>query len=114
MKPLSIEGQIEILKNVLHDPMIYGMCISIAKYSGKDFLNPKFSPKNLIPSFNHLAYLQFYPHIKAVQKRQNGLYWDSDTIFGNLRRRWFVRHLIKELKKNNYRFEIILKILMIL
>lgn len=99
MKPLSIEGQIKLLKNVLHDPIIYGMCISIAKYSGNDFHDPKFSPENLIPSFNHLAYLQFYSHIKAVQTRRFNLYWDSDTIFGNLRRRWFVRHLIKELEK---------------
>lgn len=99
MKPLSIEGQIKLLKNVLHDPMIYGMCISIAKYSGNDFQDLKFSPEKLIPSFNHLAYLQFYPSVEAVQKRQNRLYWDSDTIFGNFRRRWFIRHLIKELKK---------------
>lgn len=99
MKPLSIEGQIKILKNVLHDPIIYGMCILIAKYSGNNFMDPKFSPEDLIPSFNHLAYLQFYPNVKAVQRRQKELYWDSSTIFGKLRRRCFVRHLIKELKK---------------
>ena len=99
MKPLSIEGQIKLLKNVLHSPVIYGMCVLIAKYSGNKYLDPKFSPENLIPSFNHSAYLRFYPKCKAVQKRQNGLYWDNNTIFGNLRRRWFIRHLIKELEK---------------
>ena len=62
-------------------------------------MDMNFSPENLIPSFNHLAYLRFYPNVKAVQKRQNKLFWDSSTLFGNLRRRWFIRHLIKELKK---------------
>lgn len=99
MKPLSIEGQIKVLENVLHSPVIYGMCILISKYTGNDYSDPKFFPENLIPCFNHQAYLQFYPTVKAVQERRFGLYWDSNTLFGNLRRRWFVRHLIKELKK---------------
>lgn len=99
MKPLSIKEQINILKKVLHTLDIFGMCILIAKYSGNDFMSMNFSSKDLIPSFNHLAYIQFYPNVEAVQKRRMGLYWDSDTIFGHFRRRWFIRHLIKELKK---------------
>lgn len=99
MKPLPIEEQIRILKKVLYSPFIYGMCILIAEYSGNDFLNIKFSPEKLIPSFNHKAYLQFYPNVKAVQERQRHIYWDSGTLFGSIRRRWFIRHLIKELKK---------------
>lgn len=100
MKPLPIKEQIEILEKVLHSSSIYGMCILIARFSGNNYFNPKFSPEKLIPSFNHQAYLQFYPNVKVVQKMQNELYWDSDTLFGNLRRRWFIRHLIKELKKH--------------
>jgi hypothetical protein len=99
MKPLSIEEQIRVLKKVLYSPFIYGMCMLIAKYSGNNFMDINFSPENLIPSFNHLAYLRFYPNIKSVQERQRRLYWDSYTICGNIRRRWFVRHLIKELEK---------------
>lgn len=99
MKPLPIKEQIKVLKKVLYSPFIYGMCILISKYSGNNYFDPKFSPEKLIPSFNHQAYLQFYPNVKVVQEMQNELYWDSDTLFGNLRRRWFVRHLIKELKK---------------
>ena len=99
MKPLSIEGQIKILKNVLHSPVIYGMCLLIAKYSGNNYFDPEFSAEELIPSFNQRAYLQFYPNVKAVQERRFEMYWDSDNIFGSLRRRWFIRHLIKELKK---------------
>ena len=98
MKPLSIEEQIRVLKKVLHSSSIYGMCILIARFSGNNF-NGKFFPEKLIPSFNHSAYLRFYSNVKAVQKRRSRLYWDSTTIFGNLRRRWFIRHLIKELKK---------------
>lgn len=41
----------------------------------------------------------YYILIKAVRKRAEKQYWDSHTIFGNLRRRWFIRHLIKELRK---------------
>lgn len=99
MKPLPIKEQIRVLKKVLYSPFIYGMCILIAKYSGNNFMDINFSPEKLIPSFNHLAYLQFYPNIKAVQERRRYIYWDSGTLFGSLRRRWFVRHLIKELKK---------------
>ena len=99
MKPLPIKEQIVVLKKVLYSPFIYGMCILIAKYSGNRFMDLSFYPENVIPSFNHLAYLRFYPNVKAVQERQNELYWDSATLFGSLRRRWFVRHLIKELKK---------------
>lgn len=99
MKPLPIKEQIRVLKKVLYSPFIYGMCILIAKYSGNDFMDMNFSPEKLIPSFNHLAYLQFFPNVKAVQERRRYIYWDSDTLFGSLRRRWFVRHLIKELKK---------------
>ena len=99
MKPLSIEGQIKVLKKVLYSPFIYGMCMLIAKYSKNNYLDMNFSPEKLIPSFNHLAYLQFYPNVKDVQERRGYVYWDNLTIFGNLRRRWFIRHLIKELKK---------------
>lgn len=99
MKPLPIKEQIRILKKVLRGPTIYGMCILIAKYSGKNFMDINFNPEKLIPSFNQRAYLQFYPNVKAVQERRFEMYWDSSTIFGTLRRRWFIRHLIKELKK---------------
>lgn len=53
-----------------------------------------------IPSFTHYNYLHFYPSVKAVQKKEEG-YWDNPNISGNLRRRWFIRHLIKELKKQS-------------
>ena len=99
MKPLPIEEQIRILKKVLYSPFIYGMCILIAKYSGHNFMDPNFFPNKLIPCFNHLAYLQFYPSVEAVQKRRSYLYWDSSTLLGSIRRRRFIRHLIKELKK---------------
>ena len=99
MKPLSIEEQIKVLKKVLYSPFIYGMCILIAKYSGNNFMDMNFSPEKVIPSFNYLAYLRFYPNIKAVQERQRYVYWDSYTMCGNIRRRRFIRHLIKELKK---------------
>lgn len=99
MKPLSIEGQIKVLKKVLYSPFIYGMCMLIAKYSGNNYLDMNFSPEKVIPSFNHLAYLRFYPKCKAVQERQGYLYWDSGTFCGSIRRRWFIRHLIKELEK---------------
>ena len=99
MKPLPIKEQIKVLKKVLYSPFIYGMCMLIAKYSGNKFMDMNFSPEKLIPSFNHLAYLRFYPNVKAVQERQRDLYWDSYTMCGNIRRRRFIKHLIKELEK---------------
>ena len=99
MKPLPIKEQIRILKKVLYSPFIYGMCMLIAKYSKNNYLDMNFSPEKLIPSFNHLAYLQFYPNVKDVQERRGYIYWDCDSLFGNLRRRHFIKHLIKELEK---------------
>lgn len=100
MKPLSIEEQIEVLKELLRTCDIWGMCPTLhnilkLKYgmqSREDILK-------YIPSFTHHHYVTFYPTTKAVQKRVKLPYWDSPTIFGLLRRRWFIRHLIKELKK---------------
>lgn len=99
MKPLPIKEQIKVLKKVLYSPFIYGMCMLIAKYSRNNYMNMNFSPEKVIPSFNHLAYLQFYPNVKAVQERQRNVYWDSPGICGSIRRRLFIKHLIKELKK---------------
>lgn len=100
MKPLPIEEQIRILKRVLWLPFINCMCIRIADVAcnlGYDITFTQVT--DLIPTFNHNAYIEFYPKVKAVQVRILWHFWDSDTIFGSLRRKWFIRHLIKELKK---------------
>lgn len=96
MKPLPIKEQIKALRKLLFTPFIYGMCISLFYILKLDYVIEVYTK---IPSFNHLDYLCFYPKVKAVQKRVESPYWDSQTIFGRLRRRWFVIHLIKELKK---------------
>ena len=96
MKPLPIKEQIKVLRYLLFTPFIYGMCINLF-YILK--LNYVIEVYTQIPSFNHLDYLLFYPKVEAVQKRAESPYWDSPTLFGNLRRRWFIRHLIRELKK---------------
>lgn len=96
MKPLPIKEQIKVLRKLLFTPFIYGMCVNLFKILKLDYFVDVYI---VIPSFNHLNYLNFYPSVKAVQKRNENPYWDSPTILGNLRRRWFIRHLIKELKK---------------
>lgn len=100
MKPLPIKEQIRILKKSLGTSSINAMCLRIAKAAR--ILGYDISWHNItdsIPTFNHNTYIRFYPNVKAVQRRQNEDYWDNDSFFGNLRRRWFIRHLIKELKK---------------
>ena len=101
MKPLPIKEQIKVLEEVLSTNWnIYGMCghiehiIIFNKYK-----KPYKGVINYIPSFTHDNYMKFYPRVKEVQKRKERPYWDCDSFFGNLRRRWFIRHLIKELKK---------------
>lgn len=96
MKPLPIKEQIKVLRKLLFTPFIYGMCVNLFRILKSDYFVDIYIA---IPSFNHLDYLLFYPKVKAVQKRIEEPYWDNCTIFGNLRRRWFIRHLIKELKK---------------
>lgn len=99
-KPLPIKEQIRILKRVLWLPFIHGMCIRIATVACNLGYNiTHWQAIDIIPTFNHLAYLQFYSNVKDVRERQIHVFWDSKTLSGNLRRRWFIRHLIKELKK---------------
>ena len=101
MKPLPIKEQIRILKKVLWLPFINdGMCVSIARVANTLGYNIYFREvTDIIPIFNCTAYLEFYSKVKAVQERNGYIFWDSYTIFGSLRRRWFIKHLIKELKK---------------
>lgn len=100
MKPLPIKEQIKVLEELLRTWNIYGMCyilqdILVLKYEMESYENIS----NYIPSFTHSNYLKFHIETKAVRKRIDKSFWDNPTIFGNLRRRWFIRHLIKELKK---------------
>lgn len=100
MKPLPIKEQIEVLKELLQTWDIWSMCVHLyyilkEKYGMRRFENIS----DYIPSFTHSNYIKFHIKAKAVRKRVEDIYWDSPTIFGNLRRRWFIRHLIKELKK---------------
>ena len=100
MKPLSTKQQIEVLKELLSTGWnICGMCPILhnilKKYEIKSYENIF----KYIPSFTYYNYITFYSSVKAVQERRCSGYWDSFTFFGNLRRRWFIRHLIKELKK---------------
>jgi hypothetical protein len=99
MKPLPIKEQIKVLRKLLLTWDIWGMCIILYKKLKNYGMYPCEQISDYIPSFTRYNYLHFYPSVKAVQKRQMRLYWDSDTLFGHLRRRWFIRHLIKELKK---------------
>ena len=100
MKPLSIKEQIEVLKKLLRTWDIVGMCYylyHIIREKHRMQLHENVS--DYIPSFTHSNYLKFHIGTKAVRKRIEDIYWDSPTIFGNLRRRRFIRYLIKELKK---------------
>lgn len=99
MKPLSTKQQIKVLKELLRIWDIWGMCSYLYRILKKYGMQLSENVSDYIPSFTHYNYLHFYPSVKAVQEKEKGLYWDSPTIFGNLRRRWFIRHLIKELEK---------------
>lgn len=101
MNPLPIKEQIRILRRVLWLPFVNnGMCVNIAEVAcALGYIIHPVEAKDIIPIFNHDAYIEFYSKVKAVQERNNCTFWDSDTLFGSLRRRWFIRHLIKELKK---------------
>lgn len=99
MKPLPIKEQIKVLKELLQIWDIWGMCANLYHILTKYGMQPSEKVSTYIPSFTHSNYLKFHIEVEAVRKRIEGQYWDSSTIFGNLRRRWFIRHLIKELEK---------------
>jgi hypothetical protein len=75
------------------------MCYFLYKILKKYGIHLSEEISDYIPSFTHNNYLHFYSSIKVVQEREERCYWDSHTIFGNLRRRKFIKHLIKELEK---------------
>ncbi len=100
MKPLSIKEQIEVLEELLSTGWnVFGMCGHIESITLNMYRKRNEGASKFIPSFTHENYVKFYPLVRAVQKRKEYPYWDNDYFFGNLRRRWFIRHLIKELKK---------------
>ena len=99
MKPLPIEEQIKVLKELLRTLGIYGMCIALYKILKKYSIHRHEEISDYIPSFTHYNYLHFYSSVKAVQRNERDLFWDNIFISGRLRRRRFIRHLIKELKK---------------
>jgi hypothetical protein len=100
MKPLSIKQQIAVLEEVLSISWnICGMCVYIESITLNKYRKRNDGASNFIPSFTHNNYLKFYSRVRVVQNRKEWPWWDKDSFFGNLRRRWFVRHLIKELKK---------------
>lgn len=101
MKPLSIKEQIKVLEKVLSTSWnIFGMCGCIEHIIiHNKYKKPYKGVSNSIPSFTHSNYVKFYPRVKEVQRRKEWTWWDKDSFFGNLRRRWFIRHLIKKLKK---------------
>lgn len=99
MKPLSIEEQIEVLRKLLLTWDIWGMCGILYDIIKEKYRQPCKNISDYIPLFTHSNYIKFHIKTKAVRIREKNLFWDSPTIFGNLRRRWFIRHLIKELKK---------------
>ena len=100
MKPLPIRQQIKILEEVLSTSWnICGMCGYIEHIIIHKHIKYCKGASNYIPSFTHENYVKFYSRVKEVQSRKEWPWWDRDSFFGNLRRRWFIRHLIKELKK---------------
>lgn len=99
MKPLSTTQQIEVLKELLRTWDIYGMCIVLYRILKKYGIYRHEEISDYIPSFTHYNYLHFYSSVKSVQKNERYIFWDNLYISGRLRRRKFIRHLIKELEK---------------
>lgn len=99
MKPLPIKEQIKVLKELLRTWDIYGMCLILYKILKKYGIHENGEISDYIPSFTHYNYLHFYSSVKTVQKNERYLFWDNMYISGRLRRRQFIKHLIKELEK---------------
>lgn len=100
MKSLPIRQQIAVLEELLSTGWnICGICGYIESIVLNKYRKRNKGASTFIPSFTHENYIKFYPRVRAVQKRKEYPWWDCDSFFGNLRRRWFIRHLIKELKK---------------
>ena len=99
MKPLPIKEQIKVLRKLLLTWDIWGMCAHLYYILTKYGMLPSENVSDYIPSFTRSNYINFYIETKAVRTREKNFYWDSHTIFGILRRRRFIKHLIKELKK---------------
>ena len=100
MKPLPINEQIKVLEELLRTWDIWGMCVILYNILKEKYgMQPHEDISDYIPSFTHSNYIKFHIKAKAVRKRVEDIYWDSPTIFGLLRRRRFIKYLIKELKK---------------
>lgn len=53
----------------------------------------------IYPDFTHTNYMRFWWFIPRVKKLRYSRYWDNLNYWGYIRRKIYLKHILKQLKK---------------
>ena len=108
IKELSIEEKINIIEYTIHQLKEHrnsGICACLRDALGY-YINRYCAiltiEKRMIliyPDFTHTDYINFWWFIPRVKKLKYSLYWDNLNYWGYIRRKIYLKHILKQLKK---------------
>ena len=109
LKDLSIEEKINIIEYTIHQLKEHrnsGICACIRDALGY-YINRCWAiltiEKRLTliyPNFTHTDYMRFWWFSRKVKKLRYSLYWDELNYWGYIRRKIYLKHILKQLKNN--------------
>lgn len=108
IKELSIEEKVNIIEYTIHQLKEHrdsGICACLRDALGY-YINRYCailqieSKMTLIhPNFTHTNYMRFWWFIPRVKQLRYSLYWDKLSYCGYIRRKIYLKHILKQLKK---------------
>lgn len=108
IKELSIVEKINIIEYAIHQLKEHrnsGMCACVRDAFGY-YINrycPILTVEDrltlIYPNFTHTDYIRFWWFSRTVKKLRYSLYWDKLNYCGYIRRKIYLKHILKQLKK---------------
>ena len=108
IKDLSIEEKINLIKDAIYQLKEHrnsGICACVRDALG--YYIKRYCPiltmegrlTLIYSNFTHTDYMRFWWFIRKVRKLKYSLYWDELNCWGYIRRRIYLNHILKQLKK---------------
>ena len=108
LKELSIEEKLNIIEYTIHQLKEHrniGICAGLRDALGYyinrwcAILQIESKMTLIYPDFTHTNYMRFWWFIPRVKKLKNHIYWDELNCWGYIRRKIYLNHILKQLKK---------------
>lgn len=108
IKELSIEEKINIIEYTIHQLKEHrksGICACLRDALGYHIgrwcaiLTIEKKMTLIYPDFTHTNYMRFWWFIPRVKRLKYHIYWDGLNYWGYIRRKIYLKHILKQLKK---------------